>query len=111
MLQGSQPSRFAKETLTAWGPAERSTRFYGKYVKRERQTHEESKYKVQTTFSHLLHPLSQGSGQPPIMQVCPSAAWPFRAGRFYYRALQGSCQILSTEEKTEGLTPSGFSFH
>ena len=48
--------------LTAWVPAERSTRFCGQYVQRPCQAQQEPQYRDCSPFPHPPHPLSQGSG-------------------------------------------------
>ena len=57
--------------LTAWGLSERSTRFYGQYVQRERQTHQKSKYSVQPIFPHSLHPPSPSAQSPLRRNTLP----------------------------------------
>ena len=74
LLHGGQPYKAnSLKPLAVRGPAGRLARFYGKYVSPKGQTHQKPEYRVQPFSSHQLHPPSQGSGQPPVMQQRPSA--------------------------------------
>ena len=70
--------------LTARGQAGRLTRFWSD-VKHDRNDHEHTHNESQDSHPaprfHSPHPLSQGSGQPPI---CNSACLQTEAGLFYH---------------------------
>ena len=68
--------------LTARVPARRSTRFWS-YVDHDRKDHDEAHRETQGSrpapVSHLHHPLSQGSGQPPQYNSVLETIVPYHA--------------------------------